>query len=102
MEPEVKDTTNKQDTKAYQREYYQKNKEKHIAYMMEYHKKNNDKHKEYMLRYYRKNKDKFDAFSRQKRHCEACNKGYGYTNYAKHLITKKHIKNVEMMDKQNT
>ena len=83
---------------SYQREYYRKNKAKHIAYMTEYHKKNSDKHKEYMLTYYRKNKAKFDEFSRTKRHCEACDHGYGYTNYAKHLLTKKHLKNVENVE----
>lgn len=96
------ETTDKRDNKAYQREYYQKNKAKHIAYMIEYHKQHNDKHREYMLTYYRKNKAKFDEFSRRKRHCAVCDQHYGYTNYAKHLTTKKHLKNVEQLNKEST
>ena len=88
-------------TKTYQQQYYQDNKAKHIAYMTEYHKENNDKHKAYMLTYYRKNKEKFDAFSRTKRHCKACDRGYGYTNFSKHTRSAMHKRNQDLLDKQD-
>lgn len=53
-----------------------------------------------MKAYYEKNKDKFKEWSKKKIYCECCNKHITAPNYATHLKTSTHIKNLELFEKK--
>jgi hypothetical protein len=55
---------------------------------------------DYMKKYYENNKDKFKEWSKTKINCECCNKLITAPNYATHCKSKKHLIQMEKLEKQ--
>ena len=86
----------KEKQKAFQRDWYTKNRDKVIERTRLYDIKNAENLKERKKRYYEKNKAALIAAGSIKTRCETCNKDVSHIN--RHVLTKRHLKKKEKLE----
>jgi hypothetical protein len=75
-------------------DYYIKNRDKLIALAIERRQKNPEKHQNYNKKYLEKNKEVYREMKNKQFTCEICNGQFTYSNYNRHILTNKHIKQI--------
>jgi len=75
-------------------EYYIKNRDKLINLAKERRQKNPEKHREYVKSYLDKNRTVYNEMKNKHFTCEICNGQFTYSNYNRHILTNKHIKQI--------
>ena len=75
-------------------DYYIKNRDKLINLAKERRQKNPEKHREYVKSYLDKNRTVYNEMKNKQFTCEICNGQFTYSNYNRHILTNKHIKQI--------